>query len=44
MYYNEEHMHFKNYKLDIHIHITELVKCDNMIIVVNIGKNGKIKN
>jgi hypothetical protein len=44
MVYNEEHKHFKSYKIRIHIHITELVKRDRIIIAVEIGTNGEIKS
>ena len=44
MHYNGEHKHFKSYKLGIHIRITELVKRGNIIIAVEIGKNGEIKS
>ena len=44
MHHNKKHKYFKSYKLGIYIHITELIKCNNiMIIAVETGKNGEIK-
>jgi hypothetical protein len=42
--YNAKYKHFNSYKLGLHIGITEVVMWDNIIIAVEIGKNGEIKN